>query len=429
MPWLRTGDDAAMYPKLMEIYSLDSCEPWSINEVAGFIWRIASQSAGHCTDYVLDLGTLHTLGQGRGHILIEQAVAVGLLEKVGPTKYKLVEDPDFIHIRLKADIEWERIQQQDSNDPKIRVPVMLRDGDNCRWCGHRVQWLGRGSKRRATFDHLQPGKKGTPETVVIACKGCNSSRQNNPAWDDEHTLRPAPKHPQYSKYTAEYLTENGHSVQPNIGYQPEIFAYAPKNSLDAPRIGTVESSVSGSHSQRVRSSDASSQMESDPGAESETPPETAIASSDGDADSGTGHRGANVSKPSTAPTPQASGAVEPRAGDSRERDEAGLSPQIDPCPLAPDIGEVSDTSPPGIHIKCALNTHLIDIPNHSESISSSIGMDFLGTGRDGSGRVYSVRNGSERTGTVRDGPDSVRDCSGEDWSGRKTQTRRRRRRR
>lgn len=50
--------------------------------------------------------------------------------------FKLVDDdPEFLHLRLKAELDWERQRKADANRPNLIVPVRLRDGDGCRWCG------------------------------------------------------------------------------------------------------------------------------------------------------------------------------------------------------------------------------------------------------------------------------------------------------
>src|SRR5699024_1255925 len=60
------------------------------------------------------------------------------------------------------------------------------------------------------------------DTMVIACSRCQTSRQDNPQWVDDHPLRPAPASPNYGKWTAAYLTEHGYPTEPNIGPEQVI---------------------------------------------------------------------------------------------------------------------------------------------------------------------------------------------------------------
>ncbi|GAB6937091.1 hypothetical protein ACQP60_18880 [Isoptericola variabilis] len=212
MPWMRTGDSAATYPPVMATAGLITAEDHTVNEVFGFVSRCAIQSAAHTTDYVIDVGTVQMIGGARWRLLIDQCIAVGLLEPVlAGRSWRLVQDPEFIHLRLRAEVTWERQQRDDTRNPSLKAPVLLRDGDNCRWCGVLVQWRGRKSNRTGSLDHLQPGTAGTVDTMVVACLGCNSARGGNvDLWDDNHTLRPAPTSPRYGKATTKYLNDNGH---------------------------------------------------------------------------------------------------------------------------------------------------------------------------------------------------------------------------
>ena len=220
MPWTKHGDNAATHPKLMATAAVPGADDRTVNEVAGWISRCGWQSAGHMTDYIIDVGTAYMLGGSRTAELVRICKRTGLLfdtELDGLPAFRLINDPEFIHIRLKKEIEWERQQKRDTADPHILVHVRRRDGDNCRWCGVLVQWRGKRSARTAWPDHLIPGEAGTVDTMVVACFRCQTSRQDNPQWVDDHPLRPAPVRPNYGKWTAGYLTEHGYPTEPNIG--------------------------------------------------------------------------------------------------------------------------------------------------------------------------------------------------------------------
>lgn len=221
MPWTKVGDSAATYPRLMQTAGLTGADERTVNEVAGWLWRCAFQSAAHMTDYVIDLGTAYMLGGSRTEELIRLCTRTGLLKERtvnGMRHFELVADPEFINIRLKQEVEWERQQNRDTKNHELRVPILLRDGDQCRYCGKVVAWRGRTTNRSGSLDHRAPGAAGTVETMVVACVGCNSARGRVGAdeWDKSHPLLPDPKTPLYGATTAKYLAEHGHFVEANL---------------------------------------------------------------------------------------------------------------------------------------------------------------------------------------------------------------------
>jgi 5-methylcytosine-specific restriction endonuclease McrA len=215
----------------MRVASQAGADHRSVNEVFGFVARLAMLSAAHTTDYVVDAGTVAMIGGPNVDILIKICAKVGLLAKVkidGEIAYKVIDDPDFLHLRLKAEIEWERQQLADTRNPALAVPVRHRDGDLCRYCGVCVMWQGRPSKRSGTLDHLNPGQPGTVATMVVACRSCNSELRDM-GGQERDQLQPEPIKPYYSEYTAGWLTDNGRptAASPRPGNQPE---HAPRTA-------------------------------------------------------------------------------------------------------------------------------------------------------------------------------------------------------
>lgn len=223
MPWVRIGDDSATFPALMSVMGQEGADERLLNEVAGFLFRIATLSGAHLTDYVVDAGTCFMIGGSRTQELIKYCVKAGLLEKTeafGGKAVRVIENPDFIHLILKKEHEWGKQRKKDLRDPRLLVPVRKRDGDQCRYCGVRVQWRGRTSHCSGTYDHRVPGEAAKVETLVVACTRCNTSRQDNLQWDDENPLQPPPAEPLYSKVTVDFLANNGVTVEQNILVEP-----------------------------------------------------------------------------------------------------------------------------------------------------------------------------------------------------------------
>lgn len=249
MPWLKGGDNAATYPKIMQIAGFKGVDPDVIvNEAFGWLTRCMLQCAGHMTDYHVDVGTARMLGGRRTDALVALCKRAGVLWEVRLDKIKMfrvIDDPEFMHMRLRAEIEAERQRQRDNDDPALGVPVTLRDGDNCRYCGVLVQWRGRTSNRIRTLDHREGlDEPATADTLVVACLSCNSGRQLSPQWDDDHPLRPPPAVPLYGRWATKLLNENGHpEVQQNVGTRERP---APASGADpAPRQGVRPATTPG----------------------------------------------------------------------------------------------------------------------------------------------------------------------------------------
>ncbi len=222
MSWVRWGDNSHDHPILANVMEHELFDDRLLNEVHGFISRCASSSGSHTTDYLIKHGTaVQIAGPSRVHALVEVAIFAGYMSEVetdGPFRvYKLVDDdPNFLHLRLKAELDFEKQRKADHSNPALIIPVRLRDGDACRWCGRVVNWNDRKSARAGTYDHLVPGEGASIETSVVACKGCNSARGDASNWTEE--LRPVPAEPYFSKLTVDWIKTN-QWAQKN-GYEP-----------------------------------------------------------------------------------------------------------------------------------------------------------------------------------------------------------------
>ena len=226
MPWLRAGDNAATHPIVMRVASFvmrarDEVpeRDIAVNEVFGFTVRCALESAGHTTDYLIEEGTAWMIGGPRTDRLIELAKRAGYLSQqkvAGRTVYRLVDDPEFLHMRLKAEIDWEKQQRADSSNPALTVPVRRRDGDACRYCAKVVNFRARKGKLAGTYDHRTAGQPAkTPDDLVVACGACNAGRRDYDDADERYPLLPAPTDPYYTDSTAAFLASHGVTVTPS----------------------------------------------------------------------------------------------------------------------------------------------------------------------------------------------------------------------
>jgi len=185
---------------------------WSL---FGQVLALAVEAAAFKTDYIIERGSVlkFTGTPEAAEKFIADAMFCGYLTGEVPLDdgriaYRLIEDEDLFHMRLREEIDWENRRRNDTRKTSLIVPIRARDGDACRWCGHVVWWGDRKGGRGATYDHLNPGVPAeTPDDMVVACRSCNSSRKDNAGWAVD--LLPAPVKPYFSAKSAAWLTENG----------------------------------------------------------------------------------------------------------------------------------------------------------------------------------------------------------------------------
>lgn len=248
MPWLKLGDLFATHPLVMALMRVYRADERSTNEVTGFVTRCGSQAAGHMTDYRVDLGTATLMGGSRTELLLRQAVEAGMMTCHGRGRtrfWRIVEHDDFLHMRSAEEVEWDRQRKRDSANPELTVPVRVRDGDACRYCGQVVFWSNRKGGRGGTYDHREPGKPATVHTYVVCCRTCNSSRKDEPTADERLPLRPAPDAPYYSESTVKWLRSHGITVHPSdpptggtTSARPGAAAAAPDTARSRPSTST-----------------------------------------------------------------------------------------------------------------------------------------------------------------------------------------------
>ena len=215
MPWLKVSDTAAQHRIVWRALEIPGASMQSMWSLFGQVLALAVEAAAFKTDYVVERGSIlkFTGTPDAAEKFIADATFCGYLTGEVPLNdgriaYRLVEDEDLFHMRLREEIDWENRRRNDTRNGALIVPIRARDGDACRWCGNVVYWGNQKGGRGATYDHLNPGVPAeTPEDMVVACRSCNSSRKDNAGWAVD--LLPAPSRPYFSAKSAAWLTENG----------------------------------------------------------------------------------------------------------------------------------------------------------------------------------------------------------------------------
>ncbi|MEW2383362.1 hypothetical protein AB0873_14905 [Micromonospora sp. NPDC047707] len=225
MPWAKFSDTSHAHPVVLAPAAFTDWQPPRftqtdlVNLLAGAFARLAVQSAGYTTDYVVKAGTVATtLGDNWLH-WVPLMVRAGYLIPIDPIggeqAWALHNDSThLVHIRLKDEIEWEKQRRADNGNTALIVPVRLRDGDGCRYCGRIVTWGDQKGGRGGTYDHVTPGRPAaTPDDLRVSCRQCNAARKDHPDADERIPPLPAPTEPHYGAKTVALLAEHGHHVR------------------------------------------------------------------------------------------------------------------------------------------------------------------------------------------------------------------------
>ncbi|WP_051425541.1 HNH endonuclease [Jiangella gansuensis] len=220
MAWVRGGDTALTHPVVVRGMTVAGADSRTWRELLGTAHLLASVAGAHLTDGVIEAGHLMMVCGADMPTVAAQMVEAGYLtpdEIDGRQVWRLINDPELIHIRSRAEVEWDRARKRDASNADVTLRVVLRDGSACRYCGRTVSWKDRRGTRAATYDHRIPGKPAKiADDLFVACKGCNSSRKDDPtgAWDREHPRLPAPDKPYYCDHARARLAAAGITVDP-----------------------------------------------------------------------------------------------------------------------------------------------------------------------------------------------------------------------
>lgn len=239
MAWLRITDAFGTHPIVLAVMEHPEADERSVDEVAGYMVRLSTQAALHFTDYVItfSIAAQFAGSKERAERLLLQADFAGYGsfeqdEETGRRRFRLVDDPEFIHMITAEQRAWEQQRKADNGNPQITVPARVRDGDVCRYCYNVVNWNARKGKLRGTYDHRPPGEPSSWETTVVCCGECNQVRGDRPVdvADVDRPLLPVLPEPYYHSSTRNWLQGYAQILRQH-GMVPPTVAPDQKNLL------------------------------------------------------------------------------------------------------------------------------------------------------------------------------------------------------
>ena len=256
MAWLRIGDNATTHPLMSKLLVATKLDHQEKNEAFGILVQLAAVSAGHLTDSIVEYGLLAQVAPGREREVLEVFKRAGVAVEDTVDERKVIrlvlDDEEFIHARRREEVELDRRRARDKRTPGLLAQVRVRDGDSCRWCGKSVSWTNRSGYRAATYDSLNDHKDSTVDSLVVACKACNSKRGNG------ETLKlldpPPPERIIYGQQTVEFVNEDkwckDHKLrieltQPALPIEDGKAAAVERQQQDDQAAAPVEAAASG----------------------------------------------------------------------------------------------------------------------------------------------------------------------------------------
>lgn len=382
-----------MDERVLGVAELADADERSVNEVFGFVMRLFLQAAQQGSDYRVSFGTAMVLSP-RYEALLALAAKAGLLS-IGVEDdrkvIRLVADEEFMHMRTREQIAWENQRKADTSDLSLVLPVRVRDGDACRYCGKVVSFGMRNGNRAGTYDHLVPGQRARNiDELVVACKGCNSGRRDEEGGrGSRYPLLPPPAEEQryYSTATLTWFKDQG-TVFTDLGL---AIPKRPRGAKDR-KPGTqtrpdaqpaTPGSARAEHAATAPSGDQRT-------APSQTRP--VDAAPHGDQRAGTAREAAPEDGPGTEQltpartTETAADAVPASSGDQRAADTSEV--RAERLPAAEVASQVEQT-----HRATSRN-----VTSRTLLEAETAGSGTPGSGRDGSGRAGTGRRGTARAG-------------------------------
>ncbi|WCZ33646.1 MULTISPECIES: hypothetical protein [Corynebacterium] len=383
MPWLRIGDDATTHPYMAKLLVATNLNHQEKNEAFGVLVQLASVSAGHLTDYLVEYGSLAQVAPGREREVLNVLKKAGLATEVEVDEHKairlVINDEKFVHAKRREEVEADRRRARDKRTPGLLAQVRVRDGDSCRWCAKSVSWSVRTGFRAATYDSLSSHKDSTVDTLVVACSPCNTKRGNGEQL--KLLAPPTPERMIYGPETVEFVNRDkwcqDHGIhieptQPTLPFEEGQAAAATRQQQDE-KAAAPEAAAAPDHRAAPR--------QAAPTSDEDEPAWLRQPSSD------------FVSRPTPAAAPEAAAARpgdEAAAATRQQQDEKAAAPDHRAAPrqAAPDAPEGGEDNEKVTKPGCVLGR-----PGDGPE---NVGSGRVGTGRDGSGREGSVRKRRRR---------------------------------
>ena len=179
MAWIESHQELKDHPKTRKLArQLGITVPAAIGHLhCLWWWALEYAQDGDLSEYDAEEIGYAGMWEGDADQFISALCQSGFLDEAGnPGDYGLHDWTDYAG-RL-IDLRAFRSQRNKLHrDADLTKAIRKRDEDRCRYCGIAVSWKDRKGPSGGTYDHVDPRGDNSLENVVIACRSCNSSKQ------------------------------------------------------------------------------------------------------------------------------------------------------------------------------------------------------------------------------------------------------------
>lgn len=176
MAWIESHQSLRQHPKVHRLRkALGVSLPAAIGHLHCLWWWALDYAAkGDLTEIEPETIADACAWEGDPIALVSALTAAGFLDD--HEDRLAIHDWDEYAGRLIDLREHQARRQGLHRDSTLKQAIRDRDGDGCRYCAVSVDWKDRKGAKGGTYDHLIPHGPNTLENVVVACRSCNSRK-------------------------------------------------------------------------------------------------------------------------------------------------------------------------------------------------------------------------------------------------------------
>lgn len=184
MPWFEAHDTMARHPKTLKLARLLGVDRrYAVGLLHDlFSWGLYAAGKDGALEGLTgaDIAQALDYPPKKAQAVVEALVESGYLDRsdTGYVIHNWYNYAGKLNERREDEKAYKARRYALYNDMRLIKAVRARDGDYCRYCGKKVNWTDKRGVDGGTYDHVDPDGDNSMENVVVACRSCNSKKQN-----------------------------------------------------------------------------------------------------------------------------------------------------------------------------------------------------------------------------------------------------------